>query len=226
MRLKETDPEDVPIFVARESHKLPPVIFDHMDVTRLLKDLVKIKDEIKLIRDVYATVQNLNEVKFDIELFKRASIVNHSNLDRNVNKRRGATVLRSFEYDIGPMGLEHDNVAIKTRSSSPPKCISPKPRQDIFKNESLTKNYSTVGVYKRAETGFVDALPLATEHLTAGAVTHVAPEDDALHIARPVYEQQQLTVHEKIKSFSDVTKESEWKRQSRSENEILIHRNV
>lgn len=34
--VKGTDPELVPIFVAKNLQKLPPVTFDHVDVTRLL----------------------------------------------------------------------------------------------------------------------------------------------------------------------------------------------
>ncbi|KAM3956666.1 uncharacterized protein ACR2FA_009385 [Aphomia sociella] len=41
--LKETDPDDVPAFVAKQLHKLPPVTFDHVDVTRLLKDITTLK---------------------------------------------------------------------------------------------------------------------------------------------------------------------------------------
>ncbi|KAM3965425.1 uncharacterized protein ACR2FA_000257 [Aphomia sociella] len=41
--LKETDPDDVPAFVAKHLHKLPPVTFDHVDVTRLLKDFTTLK---------------------------------------------------------------------------------------------------------------------------------------------------------------------------------------
>lgn len=33
--LKETDPENIPIFVARDLEKLPPITFDHIDVTPL-----------------------------------------------------------------------------------------------------------------------------------------------------------------------------------------------
>ncbi|XP_075990139.1 uncharacterized protein LOC142985779 [Anticarsia gemmatalis] len=36
-------PDDVPTFVAKELHKLPPVTFDHVDVTSLLKDIVSLK---------------------------------------------------------------------------------------------------------------------------------------------------------------------------------------
>ncbi|XP_022817933.1 uncharacterized protein LOC111350545 [Spodoptera litura] len=44
--LKKTDPDDVPDFVARELSKLPPVTFDHVDVTRLLKDITSLKGEV------------------------------------------------------------------------------------------------------------------------------------------------------------------------------------
>lgn len=37
---QNTDPEIIPIFVAKELQKLPPATFDHVDVTRLLKDII------------------------------------------------------------------------------------------------------------------------------------------------------------------------------------------
>ncbi|KAM3959964.1 LOW QUALITY PROTEIN: uncharacterized protein ACR2FA_005985 [Aphomia sociella] len=52
--LKVTDPDDVPEFVAKQLHKLPPVTFDHVDVTRLLKDIITLK-------------ANLVEVQLSIE---------------------------------------------------------------------------------------------------------------------------------------------------------------
>lgn len=36
--LKILDPEEIPIIVARDLHKLHPVLFDHVDLTRILKD--------------------------------------------------------------------------------------------------------------------------------------------------------------------------------------------
>ncbi|CAG9128613.1 unnamed protein product [Plutella xylostella] len=47
---QETDPDNVPTYVARDLYKLPPVTFDHVDVTRLLKDIVLLKSEITEIR--------------------------------------------------------------------------------------------------------------------------------------------------------------------------------
>lgn len=48
--LKETDPDNQPCFVARDLNRLPPVTFDHVDVTRLLKDLTFLKTEIQTLR--------------------------------------------------------------------------------------------------------------------------------------------------------------------------------
>lgn len=44
--MKATDPDDVPTFVAKELHKLAPVTFDHVDVTRLLKDITSLKSSL------------------------------------------------------------------------------------------------------------------------------------------------------------------------------------
>lgn len=64
--LKETDPEIIPIFVARELQKLPPVLFDHLDATRILKDLVKLRLDVDRIAKDYATVDDINELKLEV----------------------------------------------------------------------------------------------------------------------------------------------------------------
>ncbi|CAB3223445.1 unnamed protein product [Arctia plantaginis] len=38
--IREIDPDKIPVFVARDLQKLPPISFDHVDVTKLLKDLL------------------------------------------------------------------------------------------------------------------------------------------------------------------------------------------
>lgn len=109
--LKETDPEDIPIFVARELQKLPPVLFDHVDVTRLLKDLLKMRSDIDRITNEYVTVKQLDALKLDVENLKTVSIVNNFQREEDrfcgVNMVRGAGLLKSFNYDSGPMGLPH-----------------------------------------------------------------------------------------------------------------------
>ncbi|VVD00258.1 unnamed protein product [Leptidea sinapis] len=44
--LKEIDPDRLPIFVARDLHKIPPVTFDHLDVTKILKELTSLRTEV------------------------------------------------------------------------------------------------------------------------------------------------------------------------------------
>lgn len=89
--IKETDPEKMPIYVARNLQKLPPVTFDHIDVSKLLKDIINLQYEVAKIKDTYATKDMLN-------LQGRMDTVNY---------KRGACLLDSFEYDSGPIGLPH-----------------------------------------------------------------------------------------------------------------------
>lgn len=54
--VKETDPNDVPAFLAKELDTLPTVTYDHVYVTRLLKDITFFK-------------ASLAEVKFKLDMF-------------------------------------------------------------------------------------------------------------------------------------------------------------
>lgn len=91
---KNVDPDNIPIFVAKELHKLPPVTFDHIDVTRLLKDIVLLQSELKIIKETYVTSEYL---RAELNNMKYASLVNQ---DSNVTNRRGAYLL-----DSGPSGF-------------------------------------------------------------------------------------------------------------------------
>ncbi|KAI5644676.1 hypothetical protein NE865_03328 [Phthorimaea operculella] len=51
------DPDDVPTYVARDLNKLPPVTFDHVDVTTLLKDIVLLKSDIKDLKQKWETAE-------------------------------------------------------------------------------------------------------------------------------------------------------------------------
>ncbi|XP_045458242.1 uncharacterized protein LOC123668553 [Melitaea cinxia] len=82
---KTMDPEQIPIFVAYDLHKLPPICFDHVDVTKLLKDLLVLKSEINDIKDSYVTKSEFEEVKLHNEQLKTPL----SNLNLNNNLKRG-----------------------------------------------------------------------------------------------------------------------------------------
>lgn len=100
--IKGVDDELLPIFVARDLNKLPPVCFDHVDPTRLLKDILILQNEVHQFKTQYVTKEDLRVVQNELENLKRASIVNDFDY---VNTRRGAHVMNSFTCNSGPMGL-------------------------------------------------------------------------------------------------------------------------
>lgn len=100
---KQVDPEHIPIFVARELHKLPPVTFDHIDATRLLKDIVVLQNEVKNMKLTFVTEDELKEVKNELKILKQES---GSNFEMYINKKRGgSSKIDSFCPDSGPIGL-------------------------------------------------------------------------------------------------------------------------
>lgn len=110
--IKEIDPNELPVFVARDLQKLPPVTFDHVDVTRLLKDIIVIQKDLREIQDKYAsdvkyaTVNELEELKAELQELRKSAM--STNNAPYVNNKRGAFCMQdSFEYDSGPMGLSH-----------------------------------------------------------------------------------------------------------------------
>lgn len=102
---KETNPDELPVFVAKELQKLPPLTFDHIDASRLLKDVILLKNELQLIKDTYATQEQVLEIKAELLNAKHASIIDTP--DRFVNFKRGGGCQNSMCYDSGPFGLPH-----------------------------------------------------------------------------------------------------------------------
>lgn len=114
--LKQTPTELIPLFVAKDLHKLPPVTFDYVDVTRTLKDLIIMRNEIEIIKNTYATEIHLREVKNELEHLKQTSVINYNYCDMNINKKRGGGgTIDSCCLDSGPMGLPH--IVEKTNSA-------------------------------------------------------------------------------------------------------------
>lgn len=137
---KETDPEEFPIFVARKLEKLPPVSFDHIDVTALLKRIVLLEKNIQDFHQHYATKTDISE-----------QINEYFNDSRNINIQRGGRVNL---FDSGPMALPtlcaihspvvEREVATKSPSLSPtqrpPPMSSPVAIRDVNMSASRTTN--------------------------------------------------------------------------------------
>ncbi|KAJ2937314.1 hypothetical protein O0L34_g19482 [Tuta absoluta] len=110
---KEVDPKLFPIFVARELHKLPPVTFDHIDVTSLLNDILLLKTTVEEIKSNYVSYEHLQDIKDLVAVdSERSRIISNSNARNinmmNVNTKRGAY----NENDSGPMGLSYLNQSV------------------------------------------------------------------------------------------------------------------
>lgn len=96
---KEQDPDSIPIFVARDLLKLPPVAIDHIDAVSLLKDVMNLRNEIKCIKDTYVTVERFQRLESELQNRIITPITNHQNV--NTRKRGGY-------LDSGPIGLLHE----------------------------------------------------------------------------------------------------------------------
>ncbi|VVC87688.1 unnamed protein product [Leptidea sinapis] len=83
---KTIDPEQIPIFVAYNLHKLPPVCFDHVDVTKLLKDLLVLQSDVNAIKSDYVTKEQLKGMKLDERKSKSIKSNNY------INSKRGGYI--------------------------------------------------------------------------------------------------------------------------------------
>lgn len=116
--MKSTEAELFPIFVAKELDKLPPVSFDHVDVTRLLKDIMRLQTKVSALEEKTVNKENFDALKMEVENMKHASIL-ELNGNLNVNRKRGACLQNSL-FDSGPIGLHY--VPIKTSVQRPADC--------------------------------------------------------------------------------------------------------
>ncbi|KOB74179.1 Mutant cadherin, partial [Operophtera brumata] len=106
--LKTVDPDTVPLFVAHQLEKLPPMLFEHLDCSKILKELMRLRAEIEDVKNTYVTNSQLEELRSDMHHLNYASLP-PSNV--NVNMKRGAWTLDRSNcmgnicLDSGPMGL-------------------------------------------------------------------------------------------------------------------------
>lgn len=106
----DTDPEQIPVFVAKDLFKLPAVDLDHVDISRLLKDMSTMQSQLNSIKDNihdFVTIDQLEEVKREFNECKYASLLDCNT--RNVNNKRGA-----FLCDSGPIGMIYNSDSTST----------------------------------------------------------------------------------------------------------------
>lgn len=133
---RSVEPDQFPIFVARDLEKLPPILFDHLDCTKLLKDLLLLQNEIKEIKKEYVTQTQLKDLKTDLLKMQNDSLIPTSLC--KLNMKRGGWLLES-----GPVGLSH-----VSNSSVVDDCnnsIDESSLQILDNNEQLFRKMKEVG---------------------------------------------------------------------------------
>ncbi|XP_061723017.1 uncharacterized protein LOC133529337 [Cydia pomonella] len=109
---KVTDSEKLPVFVACDLNKLPPITWDHLDVSRFLKDITVLKQDLEIIKDTYASKLLVQQMKQELMCNRYDTVVNdsHQEVDfnfsqkANINNRRGAHNVH-LNLNSGPIGL-------------------------------------------------------------------------------------------------------------------------
>lgn len=234
--LKVTDPEVVPVFVARELHKLPPVLFDHVDVTRLLKDLTQLQQQTKLIREEYVTKKEMDSLKLELKNLKKASLVNNfESTICNVNKRRGAFLLNSSEeYCSGPKGLTYmdPNITATSQNHCDLHIGNDYPNVSNFfsQSEGTTKTLDIVASASN-EVGTIPT-PAPAPPLPQDAHPQRATTDDALPVGavavsgtgHTAAQNVHSNVYSKGKLLADVVRTGDWKVPKQDEEWTLVQK--
>lgn len=227
--LKETDPEILPVFVARDLQKLPPVLFDHVDVTRILKDLMLMRQEINQIKEQYVTKENLDTVKYDLENLKKASIVNNFETPvYNVNNKQGGLLVDSNDdFCSGPMGLAYMGAKQANTCKRPVSEIQTETNnRDI--SQSFSKNEGSQKIIRDNMNTLNDrGSRLSLVGDKSEPMTH--PQSAALDMTS---EQRHTAaaalvnndVFRKNKSLAEVVREGEWKVPMRDKEWTLVQR--
>lgn len=105
--LKGTSSDLFPIFVAKDLHLVPSVGFDHIDCTRLLKDITRLQNQVSTLQEQVITIDMFETLKQEVEHMKHASIIENRPSLIYVNAKRGACLQDSYEFNSGPVGLQY-----------------------------------------------------------------------------------------------------------------------
>lgn len=214
---KEVDPDCIPIFVARDLQKLPPISIDHIDAVSMMKDIVKLRNDIGIIKENYATISQFQELQDDLENLKLTSVVNfHQNIN---TKPRG-----QFFFDSGPIGLS----PLKVNDD----CEGSKTKSADARGMGEC-DYEQVLSPSRTSSATASPVPLALVHCSEQAKDSTALQvGGTSRPARPIERADRGSVEQCIAnsvpqrvSMADMVRtESEWKSNNPSSEWILVQR--
>ncbi|XP_028159727.1 uncharacterized protein LOC114352344 [Ostrinia furnacalis] len=215
---KATDQDVLPIFVARDLEKLPPITFDHLDVSKLLKDLVRVQTEIESLKSSCVTINQFEDFKNEFLKVKERSPPFSA---VKVNMKRGAYC------NSGPMGLSHLDESLLQSYEN-------KTCDEIISNENCLQ-YRSINI-KNLE-GISKTAPIQNQTGDDRGKTDCESErqvtkrnESPLSLAPDVNKRSEvLTLNENSSavenvSYVDVIKSSEWKTVEKRKRKISRNR--
>ncbi|KAI5633353.1 hypothetical protein NE865_13962 [Phthorimaea operculella] len=69
--IKNAEPNSLPTFAAKDLHRLPPVSFDYVDVTKILKDINGFREELGLFKTRFTEVKVTQQLQEDITTIRQ-----------------------------------------------------------------------------------------------------------------------------------------------------------
>lgn len=169
--LKTTEVEVIPTFVARQLDRLPPLTLDHLDCSKLLKDLTRLQSEIEAVKTSYATLRQLEDLRSDMQKLKFDSLAQTPVC--NVNMKRGAWNKRAaWNMDSGPVGLSMHNSTMERTNES---------------TQHKTNEFQNDNTNNQKEIGYIHG-----GNQQSGEMSHTSPAA-ASYGARPIPTDDQLT---------------------------------
>lgn len=213
---KATDPDVLPIFVARDLEKLPPITFDHLDVSKLLKDLVRVQTDIETLKASCVTMSQFEDFKSECLNVKHRSPPFSA---VKVNIKRGAYC------DSGPMGLSHlDDSILKS-------CEISKTCDDTINNENCLQYRSIIKQLEgTSETAAVQNQTDYNRGVTACvSERQVTMSESRLDNEHNNVQSEDLPLLEygsavKSASYVDAVKSSEWKTVDKKKKKVSKNR--
>lgn len=119
--MKGTDRKLFPIFCARDLDRIPPVTFDHVDATTLIKQLLALQNRFNMLEEKAVSKDEFNLLKQEMDNMKYASLIEYGPTNINVNKRGCSRMQNSCEMNSGPIGMQYvqeDCAGLETSQSA------------------------------------------------------------------------------------------------------------
>lgn len=178
---RESNVDMRPVFVARDLEKLPPVTFDHLDVTKMLKELVLLQTAMKDFRTNYVTKDQLGSMM--AEILKQVPPLHTDNLHqsspscwRSINVNACCTARQVDYSDSGPIGLSHldtslnDNTVFSPEKRDREQTSVEYPPLSSHKNKvserAVVTKTAAVNVISERETGLSKAAGAGGDQLS------------------------------------------------------------